>query len=262
MDNWEIVLYKSDSWEIKLNVLFKNETIWLSQKQMWELFETSKQNISLHLNNCFETDELSEKWTVKDFLIVQKEWNREIKRQTKFYNLDAIIAIWYRVNSKKATQFRIWSNKVLQDFIIKWFVMDDERLKNWDNFWKDYFRELLERVRSIRTSERRIYLQITDIFAECSIDYNPLSETTKNFYATVQNKFHFAITGNTAAEIIYDRVDKNKKNIGLQTWKNAPDGRILKSDTNIAKNYLEEKEIKKLERTIWAYFDYIENQIE
>ncbi len=262
MENWEIVLYKSDSWEIKLNVLFKNETIWLSQKQMWELFETSKQNISLHLNNCFETDELSEKWTVKDFLIVQKEWNREVKRQTKFYNLDAIIAIWYRVNSKKATQFRIWSNKVLQDFIIKWFVMDDERLKNWDIFWKDYFRELLERVRSIRTSERRIYLQITDIFAECSIDYNPLSETTKNFYATVQNKFHFAITGNTAAEIIYDRVDKNKKNIGLQTWKNSPDWRILKSDTNIAKNYLEEKEIKKLERTIWAYFDYIENQIE
>ncbi len=259
MENWEIVLYKSDSWEIKLNVLFKNETIWLSQKQMWELFECSRENITLHLKNIIKTWELREETVSKKFLLTASDWK---KYNTKFYNLDAIIAIWYRVNSKKATQFRIWSNKILQDFIIKWFVMDDDRLKNWDNFWKDYFRELLERVRSIRTSERKIYLQITDIFAECSIDYNPFSETTKNFYATVQNKFHFAITGNTAAEIIYGRADKDKKNMWLQTWKNSPDWRILKLDTSIAKNYLTEKEIKKLERTIWAYFDYIENQIE
>jgi hypothetical protein len=255
----EILLYKSDNWDIKINVFFKNETIWLSQKQMWELFDCTKENIIWHLKNIFKEWEVSQKSVTKDFLVTASDWK---KYKTKFYNLDAIIAVWYRVNSYKATQFRIWSNKVLQDFIIKWFVMDDERLKNWNNFWKDYFKELLERVRSIRTSERRIYLQITDIFAECSIDYNPLSQTTKNFYATIQNKFHFAITGNTAAEIIYDRVDKDKINMWLQTWKNSPNWRILKTDTNIAKNYLEEKEIKKLERTIWAYFDYIENQIE
>lgn len=255
----EILLYKSDSWEIKINVLFENKTIWLSQKQMWELFDCTRENITLHLKNIIISWELKQESVGKDYLLTASDWK---KYKTKFYNLDAIIAVWYRVNSYKATQFRIWSNKILQDFIIKGFVMDDERLKNWENFWKDYFKELLERVRSIRTSERRIYLQITDIFSECSIDYNPLSQTTKNFYATVQNKFHFAITWNTAAEIIFDRVDKNKNNMWLQTWKNSPTWRILKTDTNIAKNYLEEKEIKKLERTIWAYFDYIENQIE
>ncbi len=257
------VLYTDSNGDVKVEVFLQDETLWLTQKAIAELFQVKPQNITMHLKNIYADGELIEKATCKEFLQVQIEGNREVKRKQKFYNLDAIIAVGYRVNGKRATQFRIWATKVLKEYIIKGFVLDDERLKQAKTvFGKDYFDELLERVRSIRASERRIYQKITDIFAECSIDYNSESEITKEFYATVQNKFHYAITGQTAAEIIYQRVDKNKPNMGLTTWKNAPKGRILKSDTQIAKNYLAEKEIKKLERTVSSYFDYVENQIE
>ena len=257
------VLYQTPSGEVSLSVLLKDETIWLTQKMMGELFQTTPQNITIHLKNIFEEGELQEDATCKDFLQVQQEGERTVNRKFKFYNLDAVISVGYRVNSTKATQFRIWATKVLKEFIIKGFVLDDIRLKQGETFFgKDYFKELLERVRSIRASERRIYQQVTDIFAECSIDYDPHAEITKNFYAMVQNKFHFAITGNTAAEIIYKNANAKQENMGLTTWKNAPEGRILKSDTSVAKNYLQEKQIKQLERTVTSYFDYIENLIE
>ena len=257
------VLYTDNNGEVKVEVFLQNETLWLTQKAMSELFGTAKSTISEHLKNIFDSGELERESTVRKFRTVQQEGNRQVTRNLEFYNLDAIIAVGYRVNSKRATQFRIWATKVLKEYIIKGFVLDDDRLKQAKTvFGKDYFDELLERVRSIRASERRIYQKITDIFAECSIDYDKDSEITREFYATVQNKFHFAITGQTAAEIIYHRADKNKPNMGLTTWKNAPKGRILKSDTQIAKNYLSEKEIKRLERTVSSYFDYIENQIE
>ncbi len=257
------ILYQTPTGEVLLSVLLDNETLWLTQKMMAELFQTTTQNITIHLKNIFEEGELEEQATCKEFLQVQQEGERNINRKSKFYNLDAVISVGYRVNSAKATQFRIWATKALKEYIIKGFVLDDKRLKQGETlFGKDYFKELLERVRSIRASERRIYQQITDIFAECSIDYNPNAEITKNFYAMVQNKFHFAITGSTAAEIIQKNVDAKKENMGLTTWKNAPDGRILKSDTAIAKNYLQEKQIKQLERTVTGYFDYIENLIE
>lgn len=257
------ILYQTPSGEVSLSVLLKDETIWLTQKMMAELFQTTPQNITIHLKNIFEEGELQEDATCKDFLQVQQEGDRTVNRKSKFYNLDAVISVGYRVNSTKATQFRIWATKALKEFIIKGFVLDDNRLKQGETFFgKDYFKELLERVRSIRASERRIYQQVTDIFAECSIDYDPHAEITKNFYAMVQNKFHFAITGNTAAEIIYKNANAKKENMGLTTWKNAPEGRILKSDTSVAKNYLQEKQIKQLERTVTSYFDYIENLIE
>jgi len=257
------VLYTDDNGEIKVEVFLQDETLWLTQKAMAELFGVGVPAVAKHLANIYESGELEQDATVSILEIVQKEGKRTVKRKLTFYNLDAIIAVGYRVNSKRATQFRIWATKVLKEYIIKGFVLDDERLKQAKTvFGKDYFDELLERVRSIRASERRIYQKITDIFAECSIDYDKNSEITQEFYATVQNKFHYAITGQTAAEIIYQRADKNKPNMGLSTWKNAPKGRILKSDTQIAKNYLAEKEIKKLERTVSSYFDYIENQIE
>lgn len=257
------ILYTTPEGAVKLNVLLENETIWLTQKAMSILFDTTPQNITIHLKNIFESGELDEEATCKEFLQVQIEGGREVSRKQKMYNLDVIISVGYRVNSAKATQFRIWATKTLKEYIIKGFVLDDNRLKQGEAvFGKDYFRELLERVRSIRASERRIYQQITDIFAECSIDYNPQAEITKNFYAMVQNKFHFAITGQTAAEIIYKNADAKKENMGLTTWKNAPEGRIIKTDTTIAKNYLQEKEIKQLERTVTGYFDYIENLIE
>lgn len=242
----EIVLYTTIDGQVKIDTFFQNETIWLTQKAMAELFGVNIPAISKHLNNIFESDELQKPATVSKMETVQTEGNRQVKRNKDFYSLDAIIAVGYRVNSKRATQFRIWATKTLKEYILKGFAMDDERLKNGRYFGKDYFRELLERVRSIRTSERRIYQQITDIFAECSIDYDPKSDITKNFYAMVQNKFHFAITGNTVAEIIYNSADKNKPFMGLSTWKHSPGGRILKSDTNVAKNYLAETEIKKL----------------
>ncbi len=260
------VLYKADEEDVKVNALLKDESIWLTQKSMAELFDVNVPAVSKHLKNIFEEGELDEDVVVSKMEITTRHGAIEGKTQTvltSFYNLDAIISVGYRVNSAKATKFRIWATNVLKEYIKKGFVMDDERLKQGENvFGKDYFRELLERVRSIRASERRIWQQITDIFAECSIDYDKNSEITKQFYATVQNKFHFAITGQTAAEIVYDRADHKKEHMGLTTWKNSPDGRILKSDVNIAKNYLSEKQIRQLERAVSGYFDYIEDLIE
>jgi len=258
----EFLLYTAPNGDVKVEIILHNETVWLTQKRMAELFGVDVSTINEHLKKIYKTGELEEAATIGKFPIVQTEGNREVTRELNCYNLDAIISVGYRVNSWHATQFRIWATKVLREYIIKGFAMDDDRLKNGRFFGKDYFRELLERVRSIRTSERRIYQQITDIFAECSIDYNPEADITRNFYAMVQNKFHFAITGKTAAEIIHATADKDKPFMGLKTWKNAPDGRILKSDTCIAKNYLGEEEIKKLERAVSGYFDYIERLIE
>ncbi|HCX77049.1 MAG TPA: cell filamentation protein Fic, partial [Algoriphagus sp.] len=253
------LLYTAPSGEVRVQVYLQDESVWLTQKAMSLLFDTTTQNITIHLKNIFESGELDEMATCKEILQVQQEGDRQVSRKQKFYNLDAIISVGYRVNSSKATQFRIWATQTLKEFIIKGFVLDDERLKQGTTaFGKDYFKELLRRVRSIRASERRIYQQVTDIFAECSIDYDPKSEITKNFYAMVQNKFHFAITGKTAAEIIHLSANAKKENMGLTTWKNSPDGRVLKSDVIIAKNYLQEKEIQQLERTVTGYFDYIE----
>ncbi len=251
------ILYTTPTGEVKLDVLLENETIWLTQEQMSRLFDRERSVITKHIGNVFKEGELEEKSNVQILHISGSD------KPVKFYNLDVIISVGYRVKSQRGTQFRIWATKTLKEYIVKGFVLDDNRLKQGETlFGKDYFKELLERVRSIRASERRIYQQITDVFAECSIDYDRESEITKNFYAMVQNKFHFAIAGNTAAEIIYKKADAKTENMGLSTWKNAPDGRILKSDTSIAKNYLPEKEIKRLERTVTGYFDYIENLIE
>lgn len=260
----QFLIYNTPQFNDKINVVVKDETIWLTQKAMAELFGVQVPAISKHLKNIFEDGELPENTTVSKMeTVVNRGFRGEVTEPVDFYNLDAIISVGYRVNSVKATQFRIWATQTLKEFITKGFVIDDERLKQGKTaFGKDYFRELLEKVRSIRASERRIYQQITDIFAECSIDYNPKDEITKNFYAMVQNKFHYAITGQTAAEIIYKQANATKENMGLTTWKNAPNGRILKMDTGVAKNYLPEKEIKQLERTVTSYFDYIENLIE
>lgn len=262
----QFLIYNTPQFNTKINVVVKDETIWLTQKAMAELFDVKVPAISKHLKNIFEEGELDEQLVISKMETTTDHGaiaNKTQTKQTNFYNLDAIISVGYRVNSTKATQFRIWATNTLKEFIKKGFVMDDERLKQGQTaFGKDYFRELLDRVRSIRASERRIYQQITDIFAECSIDYDPQAEITKSFYAMIQNKFHFAITGHTAAEIIFNQADATKQNMGLTTWKNAPDGRILKLDTTVAKNYLQEKEIKQLERTVTSYFDYIENLIE
>lgn len=259
----QFLMYNTPEENVSVNAVVKDETIWLTQKAMAELFGCTTDNISLHLKNIYADGELDESSTTEEFSVVQQEGSRKVKRKIKFYNLDAIISVGYRVNSRKATHFRIWATGVLKEYMIKGFAMDDERLKQGKTaFGKDYFRELLERVRSIRASERRIWQQITDIFAECSIDYDKDAQVTRDFYAMVQNKFHYAITGQTAAEIIYSKSDRNKENMGLTTWKNAPDGRILKSDVTVAKNYLEEKQIKQLERAISGYFDYIEDLIE
>jgi hypothetical protein len=258
----DFLLYTSPKGDVKVEVILNNETVWLSQKSIAQLFGVNVPAISKHLDNIYETGELNKEATVSILETVQTEGSREVKRNIEYFNLDAIISVGYRVNSAQATRFRIWATNTLKEYIIKGFIMDDERLKNGRYFGKDYFRELLERVRSIRASERRIYQQITDIFAECSIDYDPKSDITNLFYASVQNKFHFAINGQTAAEIIYKTADAEKEFMGLSTWKNAPEGRILKSDTTVAKNYLSEQEIKSLERTIGAFFDYIERIIE
>ena len=263
MNEIQFLLYNTPNENIKVNVIVKDETLWLTQKAMAELFDCSTDNISLHLKNIYSIGELDEISTTEDFSVVQREGNRDVKRKTKFYNLDAIISVGYRVNSQKATQFRIWATQILKEYIKKGFVLDDERLKQGQTaFGKDYFRELLERIRSIRASERRIWQQITDIFAECSIDYDPKAQTTRQFYAMVQNKFHYAIAGQTAAEIIYSRADHTQEHMGLTTWKEAPDGRILKSDVTVAKNYLPEEQIRRLERAITGYFDYIEDLVE
>jgi len=255
----EFLLYTAPNGEVKVEVLLSNETIWLTQKRMAELFDVGVPAISKHLKNIFESNELNQDSVVS---ILETTADDGKKYQTQYYNLDAVISVGYRVNSAQATQFRIWATQLIKEYIIKGFAMDDERLKNGQFFGKDYFKELLERVRSIRASERRIYQQITDIFAECSIDYDPKSETTRLFYAHVQDKFHFAITGHTAAEIISLKADASKPLMGMSTYKNAPDGRVLKSDSLVAKNYLSEADIKKLERTVSAFFDYIEGIIE
>ena len=260
------LMYNTPQEDIKVNVVVKDETLWLTQKAMATLFDVQTPAINKHLKNIFEEGELDKEVVISKMEITTEHGAIEGKTQTKktnFYNLDAIISVGYRVNSAKATQFRIWATKTLKEFIEKGFVMDDERLKQGSQvFGKDYFRELLDRVRSIRASERRIWQQVTDIFAECSFDYASNAQITKDFYAMVQNKFHFAIAGQTAAEIIYTKADRNTDHMGLSTWKNAPDGRILKSDVTTAKNYLIEKDIKRLERTVSGYFDHIEDLIE
>lgn len=260
---FQFLMYQSVDEDISVNAVIHDETIWLTQKSMAKLFDVDVPAISKHLSNIYGDGELTQDSTVSKMEIVQQEGNRQVKRTQNFYNLDAIISVGYRVNSRRATQFRIWATSVLKEYMIKGFAMDDERLKQGKTvFGKDYFRELLERVRSIRASERRIWQQITDIFAECSIDYDKDAQVTHEFYAMVQNKFHYAITGQTAAEIVYTKADRLKEHMGLTTWKNAPEGRILKSDVLIAKNYLEEKQIRQLERAVTGYFDYIEDLIE
>lgn len=262
----QFLLYTMPEADGKVQVVIKEETLWCTQKAMAQLFGVGVPAISKHLKNIFEEGELSREVVVSKMEITTQHGAIEDKMQTHsvdFYHLDAIIAVGYRVSSLKATRFRQWATKILNEYIRKGFAMDDERLKQGTAvFGKDYFRELLERVRSIRTSERRMWQQITDIYAECSTDYDRNSPTTKDFYAMIQNRFHYAITGQTAAEIIYTKADHTKKNMGLTTWKHAPDGRVLKSDVSIAKNYLQEKEIHQLERAVSSYFDYIENQIE
>lgn len=258
----EILLYTAPNGKVNVECLYQGETIWMPQKKIAELFGVGVPAVSKHFENIYNDGELERNSTISKMETVQQEGKRQVRRTVDYYNLDAIISVGYRVNSARATQFRIWATQHLKEFILKGFVLDDERLKNGQHFGRDDFRELLERVRSIRASERRIYQQITDIFAECSSDYNPRSETSRNFYAHVQDKFHFAITEQTAAEIIDSRADADKEKMGLTTYKNAPDGRVLKSDTTIAKNYLSEPEIKRLERTVSAFFDYIENIIE
>lgn len=256
----EFLVYSTPEEDLKVNAVIKDETIWLTQKAMAELFGVNVPAISKHLKNIFEEKELSENSVVS---ILETTATDGKHYKTSFYNLDAIISVGYRVNSAKATKFRIWATGVLKEYIKKGFVLDDERLKQGRTaFGQDYFRELLERVRSIRASERRIWQQITDIYAECSIDYDKDAAITREFYATVQNKFHYAITGQTAAEIVYNKADHQKEHMGLTTWKNAPDGRVLKSDVAIAKNYLSEKQIRQLERAVSGYFDYIEDLIE
>lgn len=259
----EFLVYTTPTEDVHVNALIKDETIWLNQKAMASLFDCSTDNIGLHIKNIFLSGELKEAATTEEISVVQKEGNRNVNRRQTFYNLDVIISVGYRVNSLRATNFRIWATNILTEYIRKGFVLDDERLKQGETvFGEDYFHELLERVRSIRSSERRIWQQITDIFAECSIDYDKNAQETKDFYSMVQNKFHYAITGSTAAEIIYDKADCNKEHMGLTTWKNSPDGRILKSDVIVAKNYLEEKQIRQLERAVSGFFDYIEDLIE
>lgn len=264
-ERFDFLIYNSVEENVSVNAVIHDETIWLTQKAMAELFDVGVPAINKHLKNIFEEGELDENMVVSKMEITTPHGAIEGKTQThetKFYNLDAIISVGYRVNSRRATHFRIWATGVLKEYMTKGFALDDERLKQGKTlFGKDYFRELLERIRSIRASERRIWQQITDIFAECSIDYDKDSQITKDFYAMVQNKFHYAITGETAAEIVYYRADHTKDHMGLTTWKNAPDGRILKADVSIAKNYLDEKQIKRLERNVSMFFDHVEDLV-
>ena len=261
--DFQFLVYRSANQDVSVSAIIKDETVWLTQKGMAELFDVNVPAVSKHLQNIYEEGELNRDATVSKMEIVQTEGARTVKRNVDLYNLDSIISVGDRVSSARATHFRIWATGVLKEYMTKGFALDDERLKQGKTaFGKDYFRELLERVRSIRASERRIWQQITDIFAECSIDYDKNAQVTQDFYAMVQNKFHYAITGQTAAEIVYSRADSNQENMGLTTWKHAPEGRILKSDVMVAKNYLSEKQIRQLERTVAGYFDYIEDLIE
>jgi hypothetical protein len=262
----EFLLYVSQSGDVKVDVLLQDETVWLTQKGMQELFEKAKSTISEHITNVFEEGELDEEVVVRDFRTTSPHGAIKGKTQektVKYYNLDVIISVGYRVKSQRGTQFRIWATKILREYIIKGFAMDDERLKQGSAlFGKDYFDELLERIREIRASERRFYQKITDIYAQCSIDYDPKAEITQTFYKTVQNKLHWAITGHTAAELIKGRADSSKPKMGLTTWKNAPKGKILKTDVSVAKNYLNEKELKELNRIVTMYLDFAELQAE
>jgi len=254
----EILFYGDDASKVYIDVYFKDETFWLTQSGMAELFGCTSDNISLHLKNIYAEEELSPGATTEEFSVVRREGSRNVKRTLDFYNLDAIIAVGYRVNSKKATRFRQWATRTLKEYIQKGFVLNDEMLKNGRPFGKDYFDELLERIREIRASERRAYQKIADIFEQCSYDYDKNSETTKAFYAFVQNKLHFAVTGKTAAELIYERATLESPTMGLTTWKGAPGGKILKSDTLVAKNYLNEKELSRLNRLVSMFIDYAE----
>ena len=254
----EVVLYQIEGTNICVNVMFKEETFWMTQKAMANLFDCTTDNISLHLKNIYKEKELEEEATTELFSIVQNEGQRNVTRKVKCYNLDAIIAVGYRVNSKKATLFRQWATITLKEYITKGFVLNDDMLKNGKPFGKDYFEELLERIREIRASERRAYQKITDVFEQCSYDYDKNSEITKNFYAFVQNKLHFAVTGKTVAELIYERADSEKPAMGLTTWKEAPNGKVLKRDIGIAKNYLNEKELSRLNRLVTMFIDYAE----
>ncbi|MEE1314195.1 MAG: virulence RhuM family protein [Faecalimonas sp.] len=254
----EIVLYQLDNTNVCVNVIFKDETFWLTQKAMAELFDVNVPAISKHLTNIFEDEELVKESTVSKMETVQMEGNRQIRREREFYNLDAIIAVGYRVNSKKATKFRQWATKTLKEYITKGYVLNDDMLKNGKPFGKDYFDELLERIREIRASERRAYQKIADVFEQCSYDYDKNSDTTKAFYAFVQNKLHYAVTGKTAAELIYERADAEKPTMGLTTWKDAPDGKVLKRDIIVAKNYMNEKELSRLNRLVTMFIDYAE----
>lgn len=256
----ELILYQTPEGAVRIEVLYESETFWLNQKRIADLFGVEVHTVSYHLKEIYASGELKQEATLRKIRRVQTEGNREVRREIEFYNLDAIISVGYRVNSSQATQFRIWATQTLREFVIKGFVLDDERLKLNKRFGKDYFDELLERIREIRASERRFYLKITDIYEQCSIDYDKAAEITQKFFKTVQNKLHWAVTGKTAAEIIAERADSSKPSMGLTTWKNAPTGKILKSDVSVAKNYLIEEEIKELERIVSMYLDYAENQ--
>ncbi len=256
----ELIFYQTPEGAVRVEVLYELETFWMNQKRIAELFGVEIHTVSYHLKEIYASGELTPEATLRKIRRVQIEGNREVRREIEFYNLDAIISVGYRVNSAQATQFRIWATQTLREFIVKGFVLDDERLKLNKRFGKDYFDELLERIREIRASERRFYLKITDIYEQCSIDYDAAADVTKTFFKTVQNKLHWAVTGKTAAEIIAERADASKPSMGLTNWKNAPDGKVLKSDVSIAKNYLIEQEIKQLERIVSMYLDYAENQ--
>jgi hypothetical protein len=256
----ELILYRTANNAVRVEVLYESDTFWLNQKRMAELFGVDVRTVSYHLKEVYDSGELTPEATLRKIWRVQQEGSREVRREIEYYHLDAIISVGYRVNSAQATQFRIWATHTLRELLIKGFVLDDERLKLNKRFGKDYFDELLERIREIRASERRFYLKITDIYEQCSIDYDKNAEITLIFFKVVQNKLHWAVTGKTAAEIIADRADATKPSMGLTTWKNAPKGKILKSDVAVAKNYLIEKEIKELERIVSMYLDYAENQ--
>lgn len=262
MKESNILLYETEEGNVNVDVILKDETIWLTQKSMAEVFDCSSDNVSLHLKNIFEDNELDKNSTTEKISVVRKEGNRNVNRELEFYNLDAIIAVGYRVNSKKATKFRIWAAKILKDYMIKGFVIDIEKMKNGPKFGKDYYDELLQTIKEIRLSERRQYQKITDLFEATSIDYNKDSDEAYTFFKIVQNKLHYAITGKTAAELIYERVDSEKIHMGLTTWKNSPDGKIMKYDISIAKNYLNEEELKKLERLTISFLDYAEDMAE
>ena len=257
-----IIFYNDEDGNAKIEVLLENENVWLTQIALSKLFDTTRNNITLHISNIYKEAELEENSTSKDFLQVKTEGNRTVKRNVKVYNLDMIISIGFRVNSKKAIKFRTWANKIIKDYMVQGFALNDGRFMKARKSDQEYFKRLLERIKLIRTSERMFYQKITDIFAECSVDYDKNSDTAITFYKTIQNKFHYAITGKSAAEIIYDRVDANKENMGLTTWEKSPDGKILKSDVIIAKNYLDEKEIKNLNNLVNLFLDIAENNAE